>query len=117
MNRDFDKQALDRYITGNYGEDQFRDDEDPELEKYYSDYTDDPRHDYTNASDSQLRAWIRQNRRQREPYECEFGHVACGCTNSANMDGRAACAETVRSEMRYRSRMFGTKFKAIEVEA
>ena len=66
---------------------------------------DNPRYDYTNASNSQLAAWMRQLRRQRDDYECEFGHIACGCTNAYNMDGRAPCSLCVQAEIDFRKRM------------
>ncbi|HEX7012428.1 MAG TPA: hypothetical protein VF161_06770 [Steroidobacteraceae bacterium] len=57
------------------------------------------RYDYATMPRRQLAALMRQARRNSGEYACEFGHVGCGCTNSRNMSGLAACSEAVAAEI------------------
>lgn len=93
---------LDRYITGNYGEDMFAETDADYVGEYEPD---DPRYDYTNASNQQLASWLRQLRRSKLHLDCEFGHMDCGCSNASNMDGRAPCSLAVQNEIDFRKRM------------
>lgn len=56
-------------------------------------------YDYSNMTNQQLAAKIRQLRRSKLELVCEFGHSACGCSNSRNMNGNAACSQHIQAEI------------------